>query len=177
VDRTGVCPRFLVSQSRGSLHLNKSLALLGASFVAQSVKICLQCRRAEFDPWVGKIPWRRKWQPTPVSLPGKSHGQRSLVCYSPWGCKELGTTEQLGTFVGGKDYVQNIWQERELRAERTHITCPRPPPPPGWLQSKRWTVTSVDEDAEKSELARIAGAAAWRDGLAAPQKVKHRVTM
>ena len=46
-----------------------------------------------FDPWVGKIPWRRKWQPTPVSLPGKSHGQRSLVGCSPWGGKELGTTE------------------------------------------------------------------------------------
>ena len=36
-----------------------------------------------FDPWVGKIPWRRKWQPTPVFLPGESHGQRSLVGYSP----------------------------------------------------------------------------------------------
>ena len=48
-----------------------------------------------FDPWVGKIPWRRKWQPTTVSLPGKSHGQRSLVGYSPWGGKELGTTERL----------------------------------------------------------------------------------
>ena len=36
-------------------------------------------------PGVGKIPWRRKWQPTPVFLPGKSHGQRSLVGYSPWG--------------------------------------------------------------------------------------------
>ena len=38
-----------------------------------------------FDPWVGKIPWRRKWQPAPVFLPGKFHGQRSLVSYSPWG--------------------------------------------------------------------------------------------
>jgi len=39
--------------------------------------------RPRFDPWVGKIPWRRKWQSTPVLLPGKSHGQRSLVGYSP----------------------------------------------------------------------------------------------
>ena len=46
-------------------------------------------------PWVGKIPWRRKWQPTPVSLPGKSHGQRSLVSCSPWGRKESGMTERL----------------------------------------------------------------------------------
>ena len=48
-------------------------------------RICLQCGRPGFDPWVGKIPWRRKWQPTPVFLPGKSHGQKSLVGYSPWG--------------------------------------------------------------------------------------------
>ena len=41
------------------------------------------------------IRWRRKWQPTPVSLPGKSHGQRRLVGCSPWGCKELGTTKRL----------------------------------------------------------------------------------
>ena len=38
-----------------------------------------QCRRCAFDPWVGKIPWRRKWQPTSVFLPGKSHGHRSLA--------------------------------------------------------------------------------------------------
>ena len=48
-----------------------------------------------FDPWVGKTPWGRKWQPTPVSLPGKSPGQRSLVGCSPWGHKESDTTEQL----------------------------------------------------------------------------------
>ena len=46
----------------------------------------------------GKIPWRRKWQPTPVLLPGKSHGQRSLVGYRPWGCKESDITEQLSTW-------------------------------------------------------------------------------
>ena len=45
-----------------------------------------------FNPWVRKILWRRKWQPTPVLLPGKFHGQRSLVGYSPWGCKELDKT-------------------------------------------------------------------------------------
>ena len=56
-----------------------------------------QCRRCEFDPWVLKIPWRRKWQPTPGFLPGKSYGQRSLVGYSPWGHKKLDTTEQLST--------------------------------------------------------------------------------
>ena len=48
-----------------------------------------------FDPWVRKIPWRRAWQPTPGFLPEELHGQRSLVGYSPWGRKELDTTERL----------------------------------------------------------------------------------
>ena len=54
-----------------------------------------QDRRCRFDPWVRRIPWRRKWQPTPVFLPGESHGQRSLVGYSLWGHKESDMTEQL----------------------------------------------------------------------------------
>ena len=49
--------------------------------------------RHGFDSWVGKIPWRRAWQPTPVFLPGESHGQRSLEGYSPWSHKESDTTE------------------------------------------------------------------------------------
>jgi len=52
-------------------------------------------REHRFDPWVGKVPWRRAWLPIPVFLPGESHGQRSLVGYSPWGHKKLDTTEQL----------------------------------------------------------------------------------
>ena len=50
-------------------------------------RIHLQLRRPGFDPWVGKIPWRRAWQPTPVFLPGEFHGQRSLAGYSSWGCR------------------------------------------------------------------------------------------
>ena len=42
-----------------------------------------RCKRLRFGPWVRKIPWSRKWKPTPVFLPGKSHGQRDLVGYSP----------------------------------------------------------------------------------------------
>ena len=60
----------------------------GGSVVKESA---CQCRRRGFDSSVRKIPWRRK--PSPVFLPGKSHGQRSLVGYSPWGCKESDTTE------------------------------------------------------------------------------------
>ena len=53
---------------------------------------CRRCKRWKFNPWVGKILWWRKWQPTPV-LPGKSQGQKSLTGYSPQGCKESDTTE------------------------------------------------------------------------------------
>ena len=55
------------------------------------------CKRQDFDPRVGKIPWSRKWQPTPVFLPGKSHGQWSLAGYSLRGHKKSDTTEQLST--------------------------------------------------------------------------------
>ena len=68
------------------------------------VKNHLQCRRPGFNPWVGKIPWRRECQPTPVFLPGESHGQRSLVGYSPWGRKELDMTEHF--FFSG--YLQHL---------------------------------------------------------------------
>ena len=57
--------------------------------------VCLQCRRPGFDPRVGKISWRRDWQPTPVFLPGKTHAQRNMVGSSPWSHKELDTTERL----------------------------------------------------------------------------------
>ena len=63
--------------------------------MAQVVKNLLAMQeRPEFDPWMGKIPWRREWPPTPVFLPGEFHGQRSLVGYSPWGCRESNMTEQ-----------------------------------------------------------------------------------
>ena len=68
-----------------------------------------QCSRLEicgFDAWVGKIPWRRKWEPTPVFLPGKSHGQRSLVG-SPWGRKELDMIEHTHTHI--HDLLPWLW--------------------------------------------------------------------
>ena len=59
----------------------------------KSYLLMQECRRHRFHLWVRKIPWRRKWQPTPVFLSGESHGQRSLVGYSPWGHRELDATE------------------------------------------------------------------------------------
>ena len=81
-----------------------SRALAGGFFSASTtwevlIIVCLQCRRPVFLPWVGKICWIRKWQPTPVFLPGESHRKRSLAGYRPWGCKELNTTERLSLTV------------------------------------------------------------------------------
>ena len=67
----------------------------GLSWWLRQESICLQFGRPRFDPWVGKILWRRKWQPTSVLSSGESHGQRSLVGYSPWGHKESDMTELL----------------------------------------------------------------------------------
>ena len=66
---------------------------------------CRRCRRHGFNPRVRKIPWRRKWQPTLVFLPGEPHGQRSLVGCSPWGRKESDVTEWLSTYG---NILQNI---------------------------------------------------------------------
>ena len=64
--------------------------------------------RHKFNPWVGKIPWRRAWQPTSVYLPGESHGQRSLAGHSPWGRKE---SDMANTYT--QDENENVVGERE----------------------------------------------------------------
>ena len=61
--------------------------------MVQSVKNSVQYRRPRFSAWVGKIPCKKPWQPTPVFLPGESQGQRSLVGYGQWGRRELDVTE------------------------------------------------------------------------------------
>ena len=72
------------------------MSFMGFPWWLSGKESACQCRRHKrrFDPWIGTIPWRRKWQPTPVFLPGKSHGRGSPVGYSPWGCKESDTTER-----------------------------------------------------------------------------------
>ena len=69
--------------------------LKGLPWWLRQQRIYLQCRRPGFGPWVGKICWRRKWQPTSVFLPGESHGQRSMAGHSRWHCIESDTTEQV----------------------------------------------------------------------------------
>ena len=70
-------------------------SILGLPWWLSWYIICLQWRRPAFNPWVGKIPWRREWLPTPVFLPGESHGRRNLVGYSPCNRKESDMTEWL----------------------------------------------------------------------------------
>ena len=71
----------------------QSKAFSSGSTDKESTCQCRRHKRCRFDPWVRKISWRRKWQPVPIFLPGKFHGQRSLAGYSPWGCEESETTE------------------------------------------------------------------------------------
>ena len=84
------------------------------------VPVC-QCRRHKrhrFDPWVGNIPWRRKWQPTPVFLPGKTHGQTSLEGYSSWGGERVGydlVTNNSAVMMTG--FSVNICWKREGRSK------------------------------------------------------------
>ena len=85
---------FLVVMQNGIITLDDSVA--GLPRWRCGKESACQCRRHmrhRLDPWVGKIPWSRKWHLTPVFLPGKFHGQRSLTGYSLWGCKELVMTE------------------------------------------------------------------------------------
>ena len=69
------------------------VVILGFPGGSDSKEYAYNCGRPGFHPWFQKIPWRRAWQPTPVFLPGEFHGQRRLVGYSLWDCKESDTTE------------------------------------------------------------------------------------
>ena len=87
----------LLSPSLLSPHLPSYLVIPpftpGLLWGLRWYRICLQCRRSGFDPWVRTIPWRKEWLPTPELLPGEFHRQRSLAGYSPWGLKESDMTE------------------------------------------------------------------------------------
>ena len=79
------------------IDLYKKLLVPLASQVAVVVRICLQCRRCGFNAYVRKMPWRRPSEPTPVFLPGESHGQRSLAGHGPRGRTELDAAEPANT--------------------------------------------------------------------------------
>ena len=80
----------IVTTGHGWDDLWSGIDLLGFPLCLSGKESACQCRRHTLNPWTGKITWRRKWQPTPVFLPGKSCGWRSLADCSPWGCKRAG---------------------------------------------------------------------------------------
>ena len=83
-------------------------------------------RRWGFEPWVRKIPWSRKWQPTPVLLPGELHGQRSLAGYSPWHLSNSTTTAfTAGIYCAG--HPSRCLTERHFRGVRTETQAHRQP--------------------------------------------------
>ena len=79
-----------VRQEWATEHSHIQEADLGFPGGTSGKEPACQCQRHGFDPWVRKIPWRRKWQLNPVFSPGKSNGQRSWPFYNPWGCKTFG---------------------------------------------------------------------------------------
>ena len=92
--RTPRCPAVCLEASDFSFSdLLLTCFLLGFPGGARGKNLPANARDMGSMPWVENIPWRRKWPPTPVCLPGESHGQRSLAGYSPWGQRELDTTE------------------------------------------------------------------------------------
>ena len=112
-------PQFLICKKQTNKQKNARIC------EAQYSQVCLHtgfpggsvvkrqpanARRRRFDPWVRKIPWRRRWQPTPGFLPGESHEQRSLVGYSPWGHKELNPTE----------WLNNVYTQMHASTLRRH---------------------------------------------------------
>ena len=82
----------LINDQSLNVHMFSNIyGFLGGARGKEPTCQCKRRKRGRFDPWVRKIPWRRKWQPTPVFLPGgESHGQRSLGSYGPWGRKRVG---------------------------------------------------------------------------------------
>ena len=109
-----------------------------ASQVAQRKESTCQCRRCRrhrrrgFDRWLRKIPWRGKWQPIPVFLPGKSHEQRSLAGHSPWGRKESGTTEHAHFLSKMLCITESLSRPCDLMDCGLHVPPHPPPGSPDW---------------------------------------------
>ena len=111
------------------------------------VKLHLQCRRLGFVLWVVKILWRRKWQPAPVFLSGRSNGQWSLKGYSPQGCKESGMTERLSTNTcRWTEHIQFRSASQSCLTPQPHgLQLARPPYPPPKPQFSQTLVHRVGD--------------------------------
>ena len=86
--KPGMLRSMMLQRVRQDLETEQQLVILGLPWWLGGKELTCQCRRQKFYLWVRKIPWRRKWKPSPVFLPGKPHGQKSLAGYCPWGHKE-----------------------------------------------------------------------------------------
>ena len=93
-----------INKCNFSLIATKSQQWAGFPGGPSGKRSACQCRRYRFDPWVRKIPWRRKQQPTPLFLPGEPHGQRTLVGYSPYVCARAKSLQQCLTLCNPIDY-------------------------------------------------------------------------
>ena len=91
--KRNVLVRLIATLGGGKKAINVEEGFSGGVSDTESVCQCRRHKRCGFDTWVGKIPWRRAWQPTPIFLLGESHGQGSLTGYSPEGCTESDTSE------------------------------------------------------------------------------------
>ena len=92
--------------------LRESIVVLGFTWWLSGNEATYKCKRHGFNSWVRKIPWRRKWQLSPVFLPGKFCEQGSLEGYCLWGFKELDITE----------HIHKVWETCEWRTKRFDVT-------------------------------------------------------
>ena len=130
---------FAINNDYNYLAINNVyMASLGLPWWLSWKRICLQCRKPRFDSWFSRIPWRKQWQPIPVFLHGKSHGQRCLVGYNPWGHKESDMTKQVtfSLFTGLPWWLSG--KRTHLLMQETWIWSLRKVP---WR--RKWQSTSV----------------------------------
>ena len=147
----------------GRPSINQGL-LGGAVVKSPSARQCRRHKRHGFSPWVGTIPWRRKWQLTPVFLPGESHGQRSLAGSGPWGLKE--------SDMAGHTHTHTRTTQPLNAKGLGGCVCPLCPPEPLHFITAAWgprkaPLTCVSQEGQGARLMG-AGVAAWRAGSSRP---------
>ena len=132
---SNLCLRSLFKQKLWCVHLNSKPPIQWELTIRWQIQLLYRfprwcrvknlpanagdCKRRGFDPWVGNISWSRKWQPTLVLLPGKFHGQRWLVGYSPWGRTESNMTQHT---VHICDFYTTL---KSLHVATLHMTLPK----------------------------------------------------
>ena len=131
MSRFSFISKFLFKKVLSCLLIFIHLICMRAFPMAQQQRICLPLRRCQFNPWVGNIPWKRKWESTPVFMPRKSHGQRSLVRYSPWSCTELDITEAHYLYEISAFITQHAAAAAKLLQSCLTLCDPRDSSPPG----------------------------------------------